>query len=61
MIRRQAIEFQNEYATNGQPPRAQILWALRHRLEALIQNMQNLRAEEEAAREIEADIWRNLQ
>lgn len=61
MIRRRAVDIQIEYATTGQPPRAQIVWGLRQWLEALIQNMQTLRAEEEAAREMEAEIWSNLQ
>ncbi|OQE13727.1 hypothetical protein PENFLA_c044G02272 [Penicillium flavigenum] len=42
------------------PPRAQVLSGLRQWLEALIRNMQILRAEEEAAREVEAEIWRNI-
>ncbi|KAJ5392911.1 hypothetical protein N7465_011885 [Penicillium sp. CMV-2018d] len=54
IIRRRAIRIQLEYATNGQPPRAQML------LEALIRNMQILWAEEESAHEIEAEVWRDI-
>jgi hypothetical protein len=61
MITRKAINIQIEYATNGQPPRALMLRGLRQWLEALIRNMQVLRAEEEAAREREAEIWSNIQ
>lgn len=56
MIRRRAVNIQVEYATNGQPPRARMLRALRRWLQALIHNMPFLRAKEEAAREIEAEI-----
>ena len=61
IIRGRAINMQIECATNGQPPRARMLRGLRRWFEALIRNMQILRAEEEAAREIEAGIWSNIQ
>jgi ribosomal protein S24E len=60
MIRRRAINVQIKYETNGQPPRAQMLRRLRQWLEALIRNMQVLRAEGEAAREVEVEIWRGI-
>ncbi|OQD61977.1 hypothetical protein PENPOL_c014G02530 [Penicillium polonicum] len=60
IIRRRAIRIQLEYATNGQPPRAQMLQGLRQWLEVLIHNMQVLRAQEEAAREMEEEIWANV-
>jgi hypothetical protein len=56
VIRRHAINIQMQYAANGQPPRARMLRALRRWLQALIHNMPFLRAKEEAAREIEAEI-----
>ncbi|KAJ5392908.1 hypothetical protein N7465_011882 [Penicillium sp. CMV-2018d] len=61
MIRRHAIRIQVQYTTNGQPPQAQMLRGLRQWLEVLTHNMQILRAEEEAAREIEEEIWANVQ
>jgi hypothetical protein len=61
MIRRRAVNIQVEYATNGQPPRARMLRGLRQWLEVLMSIMQSLRAEEEAAREMKAEIWRNVE
>ena len=49
IIRRRAREIRMQYEINGQPSQAQILQGLRQWLEILIQNMQSLRAEEEAA------------
>jgi hypothetical protein len=57
IIRRQAREIRIQHEINGQPPNAQIVRGLRQWWEVLIHNMRVLRAEEEAAREIEADIW----
>lgn len=42
-----------QYETDGQPPRAQMLRVLRQWLQALIGSMEVLRAEHEAARELE--------
>ncbi|KAJ5962911.1 hypothetical protein N7501_007852 [Penicillium viridicatum] len=61
MIRRHAIRVQVQYTTNGQPRQAQMLRGLRQWPEVLTHNMQILRAEEEAAREIEEEIWANVQ
>ncbi|KAJ6191506.1 hypothetical protein N7519_001527 [Penicillium mononematosum] len=61
IIRRQARDIRIQLENNGQPPSAQIVWGLRQWLEVLIHNMRILRAEEEAARELEADIWNSVQ
>jgi hypothetical protein len=49
-----------QYETDGQPPRAQTLRGLRRWLQALIGSMQMLRAEE-AARQLENEIWASVQ
>ncbi|KAJ5858477.1 hypothetical protein N7534_003754 [Penicillium rubens] len=61
IIRRRARDIRVQFEINGQPPNAQIVSGLRQWLDILIHNRRILRAEEEAARELEADIWNNVQ
>ncbi|KAJ6191510.1 hypothetical protein N7519_001531 [Penicillium mononematosum] len=61
IIRTRAYEVRMQYEADGQPPRAQMLRGLRRWLQALVGSMQMLRSEEEAARELETEIWTNIQ
>lgn len=60
-IRIRAYQVRMQCETDGQPPRAQTLRGLRRWLQALIGSMQMLRAEEEAARQLENEIWASVQ
>lgn len=59
-IQARARLIRDDYLANGRHPHAHVLWQLRWWLEALIYNIRVLRAEEEAARELEAEIWSNI-
>ncbi|KAJ5284773.1 hypothetical protein N7524_000079 [Penicillium chrysogenum] len=61
IVRRRARDIRLQFEINGQPPSARIVSGLRQWLDILIHNMRILRAEGEAARELEADIWHNVQ
>ena len=60
IIRREAREIRRQHEINGQPPNAETVRGLRQWWEVLIHNVRVLRAEDEAARELEADIWSSV-
>jgi hypothetical protein len=59
-IRSQSRVIPNEFVVTGRRPYPRLFWELRQLLEALVRNMEILRVEEQAMREVEEGIWMDV-
>lgn len=60
MVIRRVQLLTSQCAANGQASTPHALWRLERRIQSLFRNILRLQAEQEAAREFEVEIWRNV-